>query len=186
MTQQALFVFQNVNDPVNVDGVHRPSLRLAAIEVGLALVHDALRVRVYRVLERLVVPRALGPELPLEALLDGGHFDVMDFVPVAQLSRGSGRQGEVLILGDIRRDIRAEGHREVAPLALVAQPHDDDAGAVMLGHQLAAVSAQVEELLRNRHDLQARPLPMSRARIAAGPYRWLIFYALRHPVNRGG
>lgn len=30
------------------------------------------------------------------------------------------------------------------------------------------------------------PLIRSGARIAAGPYRWAIFYALRHPVAHGG
>lgn len=30
------------------------------------------------------------------------------------------------------------------------------------------------------------PFIRSGARIAAGPYRWAIFYALRHPVAHGG
>ncbi len=46
---------------------------------------------------------------------------------------------------------------------------------------------EVEEILGDGYDLhRLRPFIRSGARIAAGPYRWAIFYALWHPVAHGG
>lgn len=57
----------------------------------------------------------------------------------------------------------------------------------MLKHELAVALDEVEEVLGDGYDLhRLRPLIRSGARIAAGPYRWAIFYALRHPVAHGG
>lgn len=71
--------------------------------------------------------------------------------------------------------------RKGAPRA----PHDT--GAIVLEHELAITFDEVEEVLGDRYDLHPlRPFIRNGARIAAGPYRWTIFYALRHPVAHGG
>ena len=58
----------------------------------------------------------------------------------------------------------------------------------MLKHELAVAIDEVEEVLGDGYDLHRLRPPFIRsgARIAAGPYRWAIFYALRHPVAHGG
>ena len=57
----------------------------------------------------------------------------------------------------------------------------------MLKHELAVALDEVEEVLGDGYDLHRfAPFIRSGARIAAGPYRWAIFYALRHPVAHGG
>ena len=57
----------------------------------------------------------------------------------------------------------------------------------MLKHELTVALDEVEEVLGDGYDLhRLRPLIRSGARIAAGPYRWAILYALRHPVAHGG
>lgn len=73
------------------------------------------------------------------------------------------------------------------PLALVAVEVRLALGDNALG---VAVDDALECLvvgLGDSYDLnRLRPFIRSGARIAAGPYRWAIFYALRHPVAHGG
>lgn len=57
----------------------------------------------------------------------------------------------------------------------------------MLKHELAVALGVVEEVLGvDTIFIGYAPFIRSGARIAAGPYRWAIFYALRHPVAHGG
>ena len=57
----------------------------------------------------------------------------------------------------------------------------------MLKHELTVAIDEVEEVLGDGYDLhRLSPFIRSGARIAAGPYRWAILYALRHPVAHGG
>lgn len=78
-------------------------------------------------------------------------------------------------------------HGEVPALSAETQPHHHDAGEIALKHELAVALGEVEEVLGDGYDLhRLRLFIRSGARIAAGPYRWAIFYALRHPVAHGG
>lgn len=56
----------------------------------------------------------------------------------------------------------------------------------MLKHELAVALGVAEEVLEmDTIFIGYAPFIRSGARIAAGPYRWAIFYALRHPVAHG-
>ena len=67
------------------------------------------------------------------------------------------------------------------------QPHHHDAGAIVLKHELAVALDEVEEVLgMDTIFIGYAPFIRNGARIAAGPYRWAIFYALQHPVAHGG
>ena len=84
-------------------------------------------------------------------------------------------------------DVGAQRHGEVPALSAETQPHHHDAGAIVLEHKFAVALDEVEEVLGDGYDLhRLRPFIRSGARIAAGPYRWAILYALRHPVAHGG
>ena len=84
-------------------------------------------------------------------------------------------------------DVGTQRHGEVPALSVETQPHHHDAGAIVLKHELAVALDEVEEVLGDGYDLhRLRLFIRSGARIAAGPYRWAIFYALRHPVAHGG
>lgn len=153
-----LLALQQPHDAVDVDSKARPSLALVAVEVCLALGDNALGVAVDDALERLVVGRALGPEAALVGLGYGEHLDVVDAV-AAVVGRG--------------------GNAKYWSL--------DTLGAIVLKHELAVAIDEVEEVLGDGYDLhRLRPFIRSGARIAAGPYRWAIFYTLRHPVAHGG
>ncbi len=78
----------------------------------------------------------------------------MNAMPTPWLSGWSGRQGKILILGNIRSYIRAQGHREIVLSPLVVKLDDDNARSVTLGHQLTIVTAQVKKILRYGDDLQ--------------------------------
>lgn len=57
----------------------------------------------------------------------------------------------------------------------------------MLEYELAIALGVVEEVLGvDTIFIGYAPFIRNGARIAAGPYRWAIFYALRHPVAHGG
>ena len=182
-----LLALQQPHDAVDVDGKARPSLALVAVEVCLALGDNAPGVAVDDALERLVVGRALGPEAALVGLGYGEHLDVVDAVAAAGARRGAGWQRKVLVFGHVRGDVGTQRHGEVPALPAETQPHHHDAGAIVLKHELAVALDEVEEVLGDGYDLhRLRPFIRSGARIAAGPYRWAIFYALRHPVAHGG
>lgn len=67
------------------------------------------------------------------------------------------------------------------------QPHHHDAGAIVLKHELAVALDEVEEVLGDDTIfIGYAPFIRRGTRIAAGPYWWAIFYALRHPVAHGG
>ena len=84
-------------------------------------------------------------------------------------------------------DVGAQRHGKVPALSAETQPHHHDAGAIVLEHKFAVALDEVEEVLGDGYDLhRLRPFIRSGARIAAGPYRWVILYALRHPVTHGG
>ena len=86
----------------------------------------------------------------------------MDAVPAARFGGRAGRQREVLVLRDVRGDVRTQRDGEAALLALVAKLDHDDAGAVALGHELAVLTVRIEELLRDGNYLQPLPLPTKR------------------------
>ena len=57
----------------------------------------------------------------------------------------------------------------------------------MLKHELAVALGVDEEVLgMDTIFIGYAPFIRIGARIAAGPYRWAIIYALRHPVAHGG
>jgi len=57
----------------------------------------------------------------------------------------------------------------------------------VLKHELAVALDEVEKVLGvDTIFIGYAPFIRSGARIAAGPYRWTIFYASRHPVAHGG
>lgn len=164
-----------------------PSLALIEVKVRLAFGDNAFGVAIDDALERLVVGRALGPEAALVGLGYGEHLDVVDAVAAAGARRGAGWQRKVLVFGHVRGDVGTQRHGEVPALSAETQPHHHDAGAIVLKHELTVAIDEVEEVLGDGYDLhRLRPLIRSGARIAAGPYRWAIFYALRHPVAHGG
>lgn len=72
-------------------------------------------------------------------------------------------------------------------LALVAIEVRLTLGDNALGVAVDNALERLIVVLGDRYDLhRLRPFIRSGARIAAGPYRWAIFYALRHPVAHGG
>lgn len=169
-------------------GKASPSLALVAVEVRLTLGDNALGIAVDNALERLVVGRALGPKAALVGLGYGEHLDVVDAVAAAGARRGAGWQRKVLVFGHVRGDVGTQRHGEVPALPAEKQPHHHDAGAIVLKHELAVALDEVEEVLGGVDTIFIgyAPLIRSGARIATGPYRWAIFYALRHPVAHGG
>ena len=57
----------------------------------------------------------------------------------------------------------------------------------MLKHELAVALGVDEEVLgMDTIFIGYAPFIRSGVRIAEGPYRWAIFYALRHPIAHGG
>lgn len=129
-----------------------------------------------------MVGRALGPEAALVGLGYGEHLDVVDAVATAGARRGAGWQRKVLVFGHVGGDVGMQRHGEVPALPAETQPHHHGAGEIVLKHELAVALGEVEEVLGDRYDLHPlRPFIRNGARIAAGPYRWAIFYALRHP-----
>ena len=182
-----LLALQQSHDAVDVDGKARPSLALVAVEVRLALGDNALGVAIDDAPERLVVGRALGPEAALVGLGYGEHLDVVDAVAAAGARRGAGWQRKVLVFRHVRGDVGAQRHGEVPALPAETQPHHHDAGAIVLKHGLAVALDEIEEVLgMDTIFIGYAPFIRSGARIVAGPYRWAIFYALRHPVAHGG
>lgn len=182
-----LLALQQPHDAVDVDGKARPSLALVAVEVCLALGDNALGVAIDDAPERLVVGRALGPEAALVGLGYGEHLDVVDAVAAAGARRGAGWQRKVLVFGHVRGDVGTQRHGEVPALPAETQPHHHDAGAIVLKHELAVAIDEVEEILgMDTIFIGYAPFIRSGTCIAAGPYRWAIFYALRHPVAHGG
>ncbi len=102
----------------------------------------------------------------------------MNAMPTPWLSGWSGRQGKILILGNIRSYIRAQGHREIVLSPLVVKLDDDNARSVTLGHQLAIVTAQVKKSCDMETIFKLEPF-YERGPHYCGPlYKWLIFYAL--------
>lgn len=111
----------------------------------------------------------------------------MDAVAAVGARRGAGWQRKVLVFGHVRGDVGTQRHGEVPALPAETQPHHHDAEEIVLKHELAVALDEVEEVLGDGYDLhRLRLFIRSGARIAAGPYRWAIFYALRHPVAHGG
>ena len=78
----------NLKYTVNVYGIFRSAVLLVIIKVGLAIRHNPFGIDINRPLERFVISRPLRAKPPLEALLYGKHFDVVDAVPATRLSRG--------------------------------------------------------------------------------------------------
>lgn len=182
-----LLALQQPHDAVDVDGKARPPLALVAVEVCRALGDNALGVAVDDALERLVVGRTLGPEAALLGLGYGEHLDVVDAVAAAGARRGAGWQRKVLVSGHVRGDVGTQRHGEVPALPAETQPHHHDAGTVVLKHELAVALDEVEEVLgMDTIFIGYAPFIRSGDRIAADPYRWAIFCALRHPVAHGG
>ena len=182
-----LLALQQPHDAVDVDGKARPSLALVAVEVCLALGDNALGVAVDDALERLVVGRALGPEAALVGLGYGEHLDVVDAVAAAGARRGARWQRKVLVFGHVRGDVGTQRHGEVPALSAETQPHHHDTGAVALSMSSRSPSTRSKKSWEmDTIFIGYAPFIRSGARIAAGPYRWAIFYALRHPVAHGG
>lgn len=110
-------------------------------------------------------------------------------MPWRQPGRVVGRGGNAKhwSLGTLGGDIGTQRHGEVPALSAETQPHHHDAGEIVLKHELAVAIDEVEEILgMDTIFIGYTPFIRSGARIAAGPYRWAIFYALRYPVAHGG
>ena len=110
----------------------------------------------------------------------------MDAVAAVGARRVAGWQRKVLVFGHVRGDVGTQRHGEVPALPAETQPHHYDAGTIVLKHELAVALGVVEEVLgMDTIFIGYAPFIRSGARIAAGPYRWTIFYALRRPVAHG-
>ena len=114
VASRAFSLTQDLKNAVDVNGVLRLAVLLVVVKIGLAIGHDSLGVGVDGPLESFVISRSLRAEPPLEALLHGEHLDVVDAVPAARFGCGAGRQREVLVLRDVRGDVRTQRDGEIA------------------------------------------------------------------------
>lgn len=182
-----LLALQQPHAAVDVDGKTRPSLALIEVKVRLTLGDNALGVAVDDTLERLIVGRALGPKAALVGLGYGEHLDVVDAVAAAGAHRGAGRQREVLVFGHIGAMLERSGTAKSLRF-----PRKRSLTTTMQGRLCLSMSSRSPST-RSKKSWEMdtifigyAPFIRSGARIAAGPYRWAIFYALRHPVAHGG
>lgn len=118
----------------------------------MARLNDILTIFIYDSLDRFIIWIALGPKFALETLLYGKHLDVMDAMPPMRLRLSARRQSEVLVFGDIGRDIRSERHGKIATLSTIEKAHNHYAGPTMLEHELTIFRpACLDETIRYGH-----------------------------------
>lgn len=112
---------------------------------------------------------------------------MVDAVAAAGARRGAGRQREVLVFGHIGAMLERSGTAKSLRF-----PRKRSLATTMQGRLCLSISSRSPStMLKKSWEMDTifigyAPFIRSGARIAAGPYRWAIFYALRHPVAHGG